>query len=217
MKNRRLRITALKGIVCYLLPVLVSCAAAPGEDILRRYSSASELYGQGRFSEAAELLGGRNGFPPALVLRAKAEYFSGELASAEKSCRLALKKRPGAFEAKFYLARILRENGDTPRAEKALEELLADNPHDIRSLRFAAELAAGEGKGAQAAVLLDRAVELSAEAAMVFLDRARIRWIAGRGAEALEDLGRARAVLPADAPLLRSVEHLESRIAEALR
>jgi tetratricopeptide (TPR) repeat protein len=210
------RLRAAAGIAAAALLAL-SCSLSPGEEELRRYVNGSELYGQGRFAEAVDVLGEPGRFPPALVLRAKAEYFSGNLEGAEKSCRLALRRRPGAVEARFYLARILREQGDAPRAKKALETLLADDPGNIRALRLAAELAAGEGKSAEAAALLDRAAELSAESAMVFLDRARLRWIAGRGGGALDDLGRARALFPWDGPVARSIEQLESRIKEASR
>jgi len=163
-----------------------------------------------------DILDGVKGFPPALVLRAKAEYFSGDLEKAEKSCREAIKHRPSAFEAKLYLARILHEKGDLSQAIQLAESLLADNPQDFRSLRLASELALETGKGEEAAALLDKAAELSAECALILLDRARQRWVAGKGTDALEDLGRARAMLPWDTPLVRSIEHLETRIREAL-
>jgi hypothetical protein len=84
-------------------------------------------------------------------------------------------------------------------------------------LRFASGLALERGNTGEAAALLDQAAELAAECALVMLDRARLRWIAGRGAEALADLARARAMLPPDTPLVRSVANLESRIMEALQ
>jgi tetratricopeptide (TPR) repeat protein len=175
------------------------------------------MYAQGRFAESAGLLAALNHFPPALVLRAKAEYFSGELEKAEQSCRRAIKRRHSSLEAKLYLARILRDRGDLTEAAQAAESLLADNPQDIRALRFASGLALERGNTGEAAALLDQAAELAAECALVMLDRARLRWIAGRGAEALADLARARAMLPPDTPLVRSVANLESRIMEALQ
>ncbi|GHV94553.1 hypothetical protein AGMMS50293_08730 [Spirochaetia bacterium] len=202
--------------VIMLVWVLLSCEAKGDRETLVRYVQAGEAYAQGRFYETALMLNEIKNFPPGLTLRAKAEYFSGDLEKAEKSCRMALKYRPSAFEAKLYLARILREQGKTAEAEQTAEALLADNPQDIRTLRLAAELADQGAKPGEAAALLDKAAELSAECALVMLDRARLRWIAGRGADALEDLGRARAMLPWDTPLLRSIEHLEIRIKEAL-
>jgi tetratricopeptide (TPR) repeat protein len=192
-----------------------SCAAA--EEDLYRYARAGEMYAQGRFSETAELLEGIKNFPPALVLRAKAEYFSGELEKSENSCRLAIRRRPSAYEARLYLARILRDKGEPAGAERIAESLLTDNPQDIRALRFASGLARERGKTEEAAAFLDQAAELSAECALVLLDRSRLHWTAGRGTQALEDLALAKAMLPRDTPLSRSVEHLESSIKEALQ
>jgi tetratricopeptide (TPR) repeat protein len=180
------------------------------------YVRASEAYALGRFAETADILHGEKKFHPALILRAKAEFFLGDLEKAEKTCRRALKTRPSSLEAKLYFARILRERGDTEGAEAAAQSMLADNPQDIRALRFAAEIAGDAGKSDEAAVLLDRAAEYSAESALVLLDRARLRWTAGRRAEALEDLSRARAMLPWDTPLLRSILNLEKTIKEVM-
>jgi len=194
----------------------VSCAASSGKspdtETIRLYVRASDAYAQGRFAEAAELLHKQNNFPPALVLRAKAEYFSDNLDKAEKSCRRALKLRPSSLEANLYLARILREKGDLKGVETVIESLLADSPQDIRILRLAAELASDAGKYDEATVFLDRAAEFSAESALALLDRARLRWTAGKNAEALEDLSRAKAMLPWNTPLLRSISNLEKTI-----
>ena len=197
--------------------LVCSCAASVSEEIFDRYVRAGDMYAQGRFTETAGLLAGINHFPPALVLRAKAEYFSGELEKAENTCRQAIRRRHTALEAKLYLARILRDKGDPAGAERIAESLLTDNPQDIRALRLASGLALEQGKTGEAFALLDQAAEFSAECALVLLDRARLRWIAGRGTEALEDLARAGAMLPHDTPLARSVVNLESRITEALQ
>ena len=206
------RVTIGLVIAC----VLTACSATVDEETLRLYTRASDAYALGRFTETAQMLGGVKKFPPALALRGKAEYFSGELETAEKSFRLAIKFRPTAFEARLYLARILREKGEPVKAAQIVESLLADNPQDIRSLRLAAEIAGETGKGEEAAAIIDKAAELSAECAMVLLDRARIRWVAGKGSQALEDLGRARAMLPWETPLTQSIKHLEARIKEAM-
>jgi len=189
-----------------------SCVKSPDTETIRLYVRASDAYAQGKFAEAAEILHKQNNFPPALVLRAKAEYFSDNFDKAEKSCRRAVKLRPSLLEANLYLARILREKGDLKGAGIVTESLLADNPQDIRALRLAAELASDARKFDEAAVFLDRAAEFSAESALVLLDRARLRWTAGKNAEALEDLSRAKAMLPWDTPLLRSISNLEKTI-----
>ncbi|MDR3167753.1 MAG: tetratricopeptide repeat protein [Treponema sp.] len=199
--------------------LLLSCTpSGPDEETLLRYTRAAVAYGEGRFAEAARMLGGIRSFPPALVLRGKAEYFSGDGEAAERSLRRALSLRPAGAEASLYLARVLREAGKDREAGALLELVLGDDPSDIRALRLAAELSRNEGPAgaAEAAAFLDRAVEAASEAALVFLDRARLRWIAGNGEGALEDLRKTRLLLPRDTPLLRSVETLESVIMEVM-
>jgi tetratricopeptide (TPR) repeat protein len=194
----------------------ISCGREPDKETIRLYVDASQAYSQGRFSETANILQKDRNFPPALLLRAKAQYFAGDTAEAEKSCRKLLKKSPSSQEGKLYLARILREKGDADGALKLTETLLTDNPQDIRALRLAAEISSELGRYSETAAFLDRAAELSAESAMVLLDRARLRWVAGRKPEALEDLSRAKAMLPWDTPLLRSINNLEKTIKESL-
>ena len=194
-----------------------SCGSKTDTEALRLYANAHELYSNGQFSETAELLDNVKNFPPALTLRAKAEYFSGDLYRAEQLFKKAVKARPGNFEAKLYLARILRDRGEGAKAKQLTENLLADNPHDLRALRLAASLALEMGDPAGASVLLDQAADAAADGAMALLDRARLRWIAGRGSDALEDLSRARAMLPWETGITRSIGQLEDRITEAMQ
>jgi len=202
--------------ICVFVSFSISCKRSTDMETVRLYAHASEAYAKGRFSETVEILHKEEKFQPALTLRAKAEYFSGDLESAEKTSRRALKIRPSSYETKLYLVRILREKGDLSGAVELTESLLADNPQDIRALRLAAELAFERGKNDEAVIFLDRAAELSAESAMVLLDRARLRWTAGKAEEALEDLSRAKAMLPWDTPLLRSIANLEKTIKEVM-
>ena len=204
--------------------ILIVCSCSGKGDIknadpqtLRLYANAHELYANGQFPEAAALLDELNNFTPALMLRGKAQYFSGDHTRAEQSLNRAIRLRPGNFEAKLYIARILRERGEDEKAQRLTEDLLADNPHDVRLLRFAASLAMEQGDIAGALALLDQAAELTADGAMALLERARIRWIAGNGNEALEDLSRARAMLPWETPIARSINQLENRITEAMQ
>ena len=213
MKIININIFFLSGLII----LFASCVKSPDMESIRLYVHAYEAYSQGRLDDVIEVLNSQNNFQPALILRAKAEYFSGDLKKAESSCRRAVKLRPSSMEASLYLARILRESGDLAGAEKLTEGMLADNPQDIRALRLAAELASDAGKFDEAAVFLDRAADFSAESAMVLLDRARLRWIAGRSEDALDDLSRARAMLPWDTPLLRSISNLERTINEVMR
>ena len=195
-------------ILCVL--ILLSCNKSADEQTLLQYARAKKLYSEGRFSETSEMLADTTKFVPALSLRAKADYFAGDLDRAELSLRRAIKKRPSAFEARLYLARILREKGDSQKAEKIAFDLLTDNPYDMQTLLFASALAKQQGKYAEAQVFLNQAAELSAESAMVLLERANMHWQAGRVDEAQEDLKRANAMLPWDAPLVKSIEHLQA-------
>ena len=191
----------------------------PGDEVLLLYARSQDVYREGNFAKAAAMLKGEKRFIPALVLRGKAEYLSGDLAAAGKSLKKALARNPQNTEASLFLARLSRETGDRKEAQKIADKLLADNPQDIRALRFAAELAREKGVSGEAAsaVFLDRAVEASAESALVFLDRARLRWIGGNATGALEDLGCARVLLSNGSPVMRSVEKLESIISEVSR
>ena len=207
----------------YLIPFLffaVSCAASgPGEETLLLYARSQNVYRQGRFAEAAKMLTAETAFAPALVLRGKAEYLSGNFDAAANTLKRALALKPHDAEAAFFLARLSRETGDISGAQRLAEKILGDNPSDIRTLRFAASLARERGAAGEAAsaALLDRAVEASAEAALVFLDRARLRWSGGNRSGALEDLRRARALLADDSPVVKAVEVLESIISEVSR
>jgi predicted Zn-dependent protease len=207
---------ALYAAILCLPAFAAACAAGEEEAVL--YAKAQRAYAEGLFEKVPAMLAGC-GLPPALVLRGKAEYFSGDPAGAERSLRRALGKRPGAPEAVIYLARILRERGDDAEASKLILSLLSDDPGNPRALRLASELAGGKGPAgeAEALALLDRAAESAAENALVFMDRARRRWIAGRGEDALEDLRRARVLLPWDTPMVRSIGALESAIRERMR
>ena len=208
-------------IILYAVFILASCGRLPDypsprkgvdERTIRAYARASEMYALGNFAETIEILREEKKFHPALLLRAKAEFFAGDLDSAEKACEKAIKARPTSFEARLYLARVLREKEDLAGAVTLSESLLADNPQDIRALRLAADLALVMGKNDAASAFLDRACESSAENAMVLLDRARLRWTSGKGTEALEDLSRAKAMLPWDTPLTRTISNLERAI-----
>ena len=212
------RLRFLPTLACLLVCLLACQAAAPGDETLLLYARAQDLYREGRFAETARMLAGEAKFVPALVLRGKAEYLSGDLASAGKTLKRALALRPHDNEASLFLARLHRETGNTAEAQSLVEKILGDNPSDIRALRFAAELARERGVSGEAAsaVLLDRAVEASAESALVFLDRARLRWSGGNRMGALEDLRRARALLSDDSPVLKAVVRLESIISEVL-
>ena len=211
----------MKNIFLCLLCSLPFFTGACGEkadlQAVHAYMNAQEEFSNGNFKEAAAILHNEKKFHPSLTLRAKAQYFMNDIDNAEESFRQAIKQRPSSYEAKLYLARVLREKGETEKVKKLIEGLLADHPHDVQLLRFTANNALDQGNVAEAFALLNQAVEMSAESAMVLLDRARLFWVSGRWEEALEDLSKAKVLLPFDSPFARSINQLEKRILEAVQ
>ena len=201
----------------YISFSLGACADKSNLQSVQSYLNAMEEYSNGNFKEAASILDNEKSLPSAITLRAKAQYFMNDLDSAEQSCKQAIRLRPTSFEAKLYLARIMKEKGDADSVKKLIESLMADNPHDIQLLRFTANNALDQGNVSDAFALLNQAAELSSESAMVMLDRARLYWVSGKGKEALEDLSRARAILPQNSPFAMSINNLEKRITEAIQ
>jgi predicted Zn-dependent protease len=206
-----------------LIPFFACCfSCSPwirsDEEALLRYARAAQFYSEGRFRETAAILEGDKDFPPALTLRGKAEFFCDEDEKAEKSFRRSLALRSSGTEARLYLARIYRERGQVQEAETLIEAVLQDDPEDIRALRLAADIAGEQGpRGLEAAsIFLDRAVEASSETALVFLDRAKNRWIAGNGKAALADLRSAKIMANEGTALFRAIENLEKTIVERM-
>ncbi|MDR2095685.1 MAG: hypothetical protein LBP76_09245 [Treponema sp.] len=215
----------MKGQYSFLLFILLFAACLScspqirsDEETLLRYARAAQFYSDGRFREAAGVLEGDKNFPPALTLRGKAEFFCNEDEKAEKSFRRSLALRSSGTEARLYLARIHRGRGQIREAEALIEAVLQDDPEDIRALRLAADIAGEKGpQGLEvAAALLDRAVDSSSETALVFLDRAKNRWIAGNGIAALADLRSAKVIAREDSSLFRAIENLEKTVLERM-
>jgi tetratricopeptide (TPR) repeat protein len=191
---------------------LLSCTGKMNETELLAYVRAVEAYRAGHFREAADAASGIGNFVPVLLLRGKAEYFLGNAAGAEKYFHRAMKGRNGTGEAALYLVRVYREEGRDEEALRLAEKILESDPSNTGALRLAASLSRDS---AAAVSLLDRAVEASGETALVYLDRARFRWAAGRAEEALEDLRKTRILLPQESVLVRSVTNLERAIRQA--
>ena len=186
----------------------------PDEETLLLYTRASSVYREGRYEEAASMLSAERKFLPSLVLRGKAQYFIGNDEEAEQALKSVLSKRPGNIEAGLYMARLEREKGNISDARQLVENILSDDPQNIRALRFAAQLSRDIGPEGEAASIafLDQAAEASVESALVFIDRARSHWIHGNAGSALNDLARAKALLPENSPMFNSVSNLEAII-----
>jgi tetratricopeptide (TPR) repeat protein len=204
------KITAL----LFAAACIVSCVKANDEEAWLLYGKAAAAYSHGRFEESAELLEKQGSFLPSKTLRAKSLYFCNRVEEAERLLRGILRRNRGSAEAALFLARILREQGKDDEARKITETLLRDNPQDIRALRLASDLAGKRGDAENAEAFLDRAAEASAETALVFVDRAKLRWNAGNGTGALEDLKRAELLLPWHTSLGRGIKSLRTAIGE---
>ncbi len=81
------------AFICAVVFSFSSCLKTPDQKTILRYVRASEAYALGKFTETAESLDKEKNFPPSLLLRAKAEFFSGDVEKAEKTCRRLLKKK----------------------------------------------------------------------------------------------------------------------------
>ncbi|MDR1788444.1 MAG: tetratricopeptide repeat protein [Treponema sp.] len=216
------------GEVFLLWFLLAACSPRPvDEETLRLYAEASKAYGEHRYVDVIDTLDGKGDFVPALVLKGKAEYFEGKLEAAVKTLTRARRLSPGGTEAALFLARTLRDQGKGTEAQAIVDEVLRDDPNDMRALRFSALLAGERGPAGEAAkaALLDRAAGAAGEAALVFLDRAKLRWTGGRGLEALEDLRKAKAILRGSDSgsdghgtpgIIASIERLEQTIRERM-
>jgi predicted Zn-dependent protease len=207
-------------LIIIILSQIFSAACSPvrqDDETLRLYVQAQAAYGAGHFSKAADLLKECKDFPPALVLRGKSLFLSDEIEDAEKTLRRVLRLKPESAEASIFLARILREKNKDPEAEKLVQAVISGDPQNIRALRLLADLAADNGETGKAAAsaFLDRAIDASSESALVFIDRARLRWIGGNAQGALDDLNRAKLLLSHENPLNGSIEKLEKTIASA--
>ena len=206
------RLVSFAVCLILLMAFFNSCKDKADENTLLQYSRALSTYAQGNFEETATILENLRKFPPALLLRSKALYFSGKGNEAETILRRFLRSNPASGEAALFLARILREQGKEEEARQLAEMILTNNPQDIRALRLASDLAFQRGETEDATVLLDRAVEACAETALVFVDRAKLRWTSGNSSGALEDLRRAELLLPWNTGMNKGIRDLRTVI-----
>jgi tetratricopeptide (TPR) repeat protein len=184
-------------------------------ELLKQYGRLLGVYAAGRFDTVVEESETMGSFFPALILRGKALCFLGKVDQAEEVFNRALQRRPYNVEGTLFLARIWGDRGQGARAQGLLERILAEDPDNVRALHLASTLGGpgGESEG----LLLDRAAEALSEGALVFIDRGRFRWRRGDSAGALGDLRTAKALLPPQSALRKSISTLESVIQEASR
>lgn len=205
-------ILVLIGIIASI--VLQSCGPldiGKGKDptALEKYKQAFALYSDGRYEDAAKILEHLSTYYPATILRGRALFFIHNHREAETALRKALNLRPSSVEGRLYLAYVLRASGKEEEARKLAEDILVDDPENYRAYRILADLA--ETKSATL-VYLNQALEGLSEVALLFVERSRLRWAAGDGDGALEDLGAALTLIPGESALRSPVLALQNSI-----
>ncbi|MDR0550754.1 MAG: tetratricopeptide repeat protein [Spirochaetaceae bacterium] len=215
MKKRYILIPVISALCFY------SCSQNNIKEIdeqtLKVYVRAQGLYAEGRFTESAAALDSEKRtkkFVPALVLRGKSLYFSGDHDGALEAFTKALKLRPAHTESSLYLARIYRERNQDKKAFALIEEILAGDPQNVRALRLAAGLVEAGNISTENSALgfLNRAVDSSGEYSLALLDRARLNWRGGRTEEALADLRTSKALISSSSAVYKTINDLEGVI-----
>jgi hypothetical protein len=112
-------------------------------------------------------------------------------------------------EGRLYLAYTQRALGKEAEAQKLAEDILADDPDNIRAYRILLELTQNDRNKAN---LLNQALEAAQETAFLFVERARYRWISGDGTGALQDISAALILIPADSILRQPIAALQKTI-----
>jgi predicted Zn-dependent protease len=215
-------------VMCAVVLFSVSCSSKEiSDDGLLVYIKASSFYNEGKFKEAIAFLDDESNhqnhrelkrFVPAMVLRGKANYFLNEFDEAENYLRMALKKRPAQKDASLFLARALQGKGESEAALNVVEDMLGDDPYDVRTLRLAAEITKSDGQsgGATSIAYLNRAAEAvssaGTESALVLLERSRRSWMNGKSEQALEDIYGAKTLVSKDSAIYMAIDNLEKII-----
>jgi tetratricopeptide (TPR) repeat protein len=204
-------VVSLLGIIVFIL--FHSCSAASDHLSgvqLDRYTQALGLYSDGRFKEAAQIVRtSSKGHYPTQILCGKALFFTGDYSGAKTALQEALRLRSTSVEARLYMAYIQRASGHIKDAQKIAEDILVDDPENLRALRLLADLA--EGQGAKTAYL-DRAISGMGEAALLFVERARSRYVSGDCSGSLQDISAALSLLPENSSLRSPIVALQQTI-----
>ncbi len=137
-----------------------------------------------------------------LTARGRALLGRGDYEEAEHLLREAISLAPGFAEARAHLGDLLRETGRAAEAEleylRALAVEHADAEIHARLGELYLERPAGEGRAAEAALFLTRALDLRPDWVELHLDLARALRAAGDFPGALRHVERYLAGMPRD-------------------
>ncbi|MBP7263669.1 MAG: hypothetical protein KBB32_05805 [Spirochaetia bacterium] len=208
------------AVLAVLCLSCLSCGRRDAAAALERHIAAISSYQEGKLdkaiAEAAEAERMDDTLVAASILKGKAEFFSDDLGSALASFSLALKAQPASIEARLWQARCLRYLKRQPEAIEACESALALAPNLVELLRLRAAMAMDDDDVATAALCLDRAASNAQEFALVFMDRAALRWAAGHAEGARDDLKVALSLLPPGSPARKGATDLLSAVEAGL-
>lgn len=143
----------------------------------------------------------------AYVSRAGLYFEDGDVDAAERDAVAGLVYDGG----NAYLRQVYTAKGDIPSAIAACERAIAADPGLQEAWACRGEAFFEAGDAAEAIVSLDRALEIGETAPLLF-NRATALQAAGRWAEALADLERARRLEPTDEDITTQIERCRDQL-----
>jgi tetratricopeptide (TPR) repeat protein len=148
----------------------------------------------------------------AYVNRASIYLDDGDLDAAYRDACAGLRYEPGDAYLHVVLGRMHASSGDLPAAIAAYDTAIAADARIQTAWAGRAEALFDSGDAAAAITSLDRALDIAEDAALLF-NRAAAFQAAGRWADALTDLHRARELDPADPDIGQQIQHCQKQLA----
>ncbi len=225
--NRNIRVKEFKmkplnRIFLYLLPIPIGLSvviflylnrpAEPDRTEIDLYLRAVNAYHNADFelclSISSALIEGNSSFHQAGLLKAKAEYFSGNYAAAAQTLEEVQKKKENYYEAELWLIRSLIQIDELDKAVALGEDLLSRAPEDPRILGALASAALILNDFRAAIEYRKRASLFEEELALNRIELAKIYSGILNPETALQQLKRALELLSPHSPLRRAVTEL---------
>ncbi|MCX5515105.1 hypothetical protein C3941_12180 [Kaistia algarum] len=132
----------------------------------------------------------------ATFAKAVGAYNAGQLAEAERNCRLVLSARPNVFDARYLLALIQAGLGQHKQAVESFDKALSMKPGVPELLSAKATSLQQLGRHADAVAAYDKALAANPKFAEGYFNRGTALESLGRHEEALASYERAIAVRP---------------------
>jgi tetratricopeptide (TPR) repeat protein len=148
----------------------------------------------------------------AYVNRASIYLDDGDVDAACLDARAGLRYEPDDAYLHAVLGRVHAARGEPGAAIAAYDRAIAADPALQTAWAGRAEALLDAGDATAAITSLDRALGIGPDAALLF-NRAAALQAAGRWADALADLGRARELDPADPDIDQQIQHCRAQLA----